>query len=69
MNDIFYWAVTSLAIVGVVLNIKQDKRCFYIWSGTNLAFAVETFIYGAWNMTFLFSIYFVLALWGLYTWR
>lgn len=66
--DLFYWSFTGLALIGVVLNLKKDKRCFYFWSLTNAAFAVESFLVGALNMTFLFSIYFVLALWGIYKW-
>lgn len=67
--QIFYWTVTIAAITGVILNIKKDKRCFYIWTGTNGAFALETFLFGAYNMTFLFSIYFILAVWGIYSWH
>lgn len=53
----------------MVLNIKKDKRCFLIWSVTNAAFAIETFLLGAWNMAFLFSIYFILALVGIHQWN
>ena len=69
MIDLFYWVVTAAALVGVVLNIRKDSRCFMIWAFTNAAFALETWIYGAWNMTVLFSIYFVLAIWGLISWK
>lgn len=68
MIDYFYWIITAGALVGVVLNIKKDKRCFAIWSVTNAAFAIETFLFGVYNMTLLFSIYFLLALWGLKSW-
>lgn len=68
LKNPFYWMVTSIAIIGVILNIKKDKRCFIIWTFTNGAFALESFIYGAYNMSFLFSIYFILALWGLKSW-
>lgn len=64
-----YWAVTLLALVGVIINIKHDPRCFIIWAVTNAAFAVRTFTLGAYEMTFLFSIYWVLAIIGLYAWR
>jgi hypothetical protein len=66
--DILYWIITGLALIGVVLNIKKDKKCFYIWSATNALFAFETFVYGAWNMTILFSIYFILAIVGIMQW-
>lgn len=68
-NLLFYWSVTILAIIGVVLNIKRNVYCFYIWLLTNGAFAVETALYGAWNMTFLFLIYFILAVMGILEWK
>jgi len=66
---IIYWTITIVALVGVVLNIEQDSRCFFIWAVTNAAFAIETFLLGAFNMTFLFSIYFLLALVGIHQWQ
>lgn len=67
--DWFYWTVTAFALVGVVLNIYHNKYCFLIWLFTNAAFAIESFIFGVYNMAFLFSIYFVLAILGLWKWH
>lgn len=69
LQMIFYWSVTFFAIIGVYLNTKKDIRCFFIWMVTNGAFALETFILGAYNMTFLFSIYFILAIVGIREWK
>lgn len=66
---IIYWTVTIVALVGVVLNIEQDSRCFLIWSATNAAFAVRTYFLGAFEMTVLFSIYFILAIVGIIRWN
>jgi uncharacterized membrane protein len=66
---IIYWTVTIIALVGVVLNIEHDLRCFYIWTFTNAAFAFRTFLLGAYEMTALFIIYFVLAIVGIYRWK
>jgi len=66
---ILYWVVTIVALIGVVLNIEHDLRCFYIWSFTNAAFALRTFFLGAYEMTALFIIYFILAIVGIYRWK
>ncbi|CAI4043409.1 unnamed protein product [uncultured archaeal virus] len=66
---LIYWTVTIVALVGVILNIEHDLRCFYIWSFTNAAFAIRTFFLGAFEMTVLFVIYFILALVGIYRWK
>jgi len=66
---LIYWFVTIVALVGVILNIEHDLRCFYIWSFTNAAFAIRTFFLGAYEMTALFIIYFVLAIVGIYRWK
>jgi hypothetical protein len=62
---IIYWTVTLVALVGVVLNIEQDSRCFLLWGFTNAAFAVRTYLLGAYEMTVLFTIYFILAIVGI----
>jgi membrane protein implicated in regulation of membrane protease activity len=58
-----------VALVGVVLNIEHDLKCFYIWCFTNAAFAIRTFYLGAYEMTFLFCIYWILAVVGVYRWK
>lgn len=63
--DIFYWMITGFAIYGVWLNAEMDRRCFYIWMVTNTIFLIETFILGAFNMSFLFGIYLILAIKGM----
>jgi len=63
------WAVTALAIVGVILNIKKRRACFIIWTFTNGAWCLYDYSIGATAQSALFAVYFVLALWGIYEWR
>jgi membrane protein implicated in regulation of membrane protease activity len=67
--EIFTYVLTVLALVGVVLNIKKNKACFYIWSFTNSAWAIVDFNKGIPAQGILFSIYAVLAIYGLWEWR
>jgi len=63
------WFLTVLSLVGVVLNIKRKKSCFAVWSFTNFVWAVIDFRTGLPEQGVLFSVYFVLAIWGLWEWR
>jgi len=62
------WILTCLSIVGVVLNIRKDRRGFVIWMFTNISWAVIDFRHGLYAQTVLFIVYFFLALWGWITW-
>jgi hypothetical protein len=67
--SIFTFVLTAASLVGVWLNIKKNKVCFYIWSGTNFSWAAVDFVSGLFWQGVLFSIYFVLAIYGVYEWR
>jgi len=63
------WGLTLFSIIGVILNIKKKKSCFYIWAGTNFAWMVVDYVSGLYAQAFLFLIYFGLAIWGIIAWR
>ena len=65
----FTWIITIMSVIGVVLNIKKKRACFYIWAITNASWAVIDFWQGLPAQGTLFVIYFVLALWGIREWR
>lgn len=69
MFTIFTSVLTILALIGVVLNIKKHIACFYIWLFTNLSWAVVDFYKGIPAQGMLFSIYTLLAVYGIYEWR
>lgn len=66
--DAFTWLVTLAAIVGVVLNIKKKRLCFWIWAVTNASWCVIDLMKGIYAQSFLFFIYFLLAIWGIVEW-
>ena len=33
--EFFKWSLAILSLVGVILNVHHDRRCFYIWAVTN----------------------------------
>jgi nicotinamide riboside transporter PnuC len=62
------WIVTVFSITGVVLNIYKIKWCFAIWAVTNFSWMVIDFYRGIYAQAFLFMVYFILAIYGLYRW-
>jgi len=62
------WMLTIISLIGVVLNIYHRRECFIIWMFTNASWAVYDFWIGATAQGVLLTIYFFLAIWGLYKW-
>ena len=63
------WAVTALAIAGVILNIQKRRICFAIWTFTNATWAAVDFSRGIYSQAALFAVYTVLAVVGWFSWR
>ena len=53
--------LTISALVGVILNIKKNVWCFYIWLVTNISWAIVDFYKGIPAQGILFTIYAGLA--------
>ena len=66
---IFTAVLTVLALVGVILNIKRKRACFYTWLFTNASWAVVDFYKGIPAQGLLFTIYTALAVWGILEWK
>lgn len=62
------WIITALSIVGVIANIYKRSWCFLVWAFTNAAWAVIDFRHGLYAQSALFTVYFALAIFGLYKW-
>ena len=67
--QVISWIATAASLVGVVLNIRQDRRCFGIWMVTNAFWAGYDFSIGATAQAALFTVYFCLAVYGFREWR
>jgi nicotinamide mononucleotide transporter len=63
------WLLTGLSILGVILNIKKKRICFWIWAFTNAGWMVIDFIMGIYSQSALFAVYFGLAIWGILEWK
>jgi nicotinamide riboside transporter PnuC len=69
MSELLLWLLTILSLIGVVLNIKKRKECFYIWAVTNGAWVVVDYQAGLPEQAALFLVYFILAIWGIFAWQ
>ena len=63
------WFLTLLSIAGTILVTKQDRRGFYLWSVANLGWLVVDVKAELYSQAFLFSVYLMLSIWGLITWK
>lgn len=66
---IFTWTATIVALIGTVLNCKQLRACFYLWTITNVMWFCWDAYCGLWSRCVLDAVQFALALWGIYEWK
>jgi nicotinamide riboside transporter PnuC len=69
MNDTIYWLTAVIALLGVVLNIRKRVACFYLWSISNAILVYADLVHGLLPQAILMAVYFVLSLWGIWSWR
>ena len=67
--ELFKWITALASLVGVVLNIRKRRECFYVWAATNAAWTVIDAVHGIWSQAILQGLYFCLAVWGIHSWR
>jgi nicotinamide riboside transporter PnuC len=62
------WIVSTAALAGVYLNIRKNVFCFWIWSVTNLTWAVVDLQHGLPAQATLQYVYFLMSLYGIIKW-
>lgn len=67
--EILKWLTAFASIVGVVLNIRRQRACFYVWAATNATWAAIDAVHGIWSQAALQVVYFGLAIWGIRSWK
>lgn len=61
--------IVILSMIGTVLNLKKDWRGFIFWAVANTGLVYNNYRIGQYEQAFMFAIYLVLAVWGLFDWR
>ncbi|MBG0777652.1 MAG: nicotinamide mononucleotide transporter [Desulfovibrionaceae bacterium] len=62
------WLFTALSILGVVLNVRKDRRCFPVWIVANVGWVVTNLRHGIYSQAVLFVVYTGLSVWGYVAW-
>lgn len=66
--DTITWAITAVSLFGVIANIYKKPICYVLWTMTNAYWCGHNYMHSELQQAVLFAVYFVLSLWGLYTW-
>ena len=66
---IFTWIIVSLSLIGTVLITFRRKEGFYFWIVGNGGLIFINYKAGIPGQIVLFSVYLVLAIYGVYKWR
>lgn len=66
---IYTWIATIVALAGTVLNCKQIRACFYLWTITNTMWLAWDIFNGIYSRAFLDAVQLGLAIWGIFEWR
>jgi len=64
----YTWVITLISIIGVIANIYKKTWCFILWIFSNFTWMVIDYNAGLYAQSFLFLVYFLLAIWGLIQW-
>lgn len=62
------WLIAALSLAGTVLNIQKRSECFYLWGLSNIAWVFIDLSKGLHAQALLSAIYFVLAVYGAWSW-
>lgn len=63
------WFFTFLSLVGNVFVIKKNIWGQIIWSISNVGWISYFYSKGEYPSVFLFSVYFILYIWGVLEWK
>ncbi len=64
----FYWVVSIASLVGVLLNIRHNVACFWIWAVTNAVWAYADWRHGLPQQAAVQAVYFGLSVYGIRRW-
>ena len=63
------WLTALASLAGVILNIRRNRLCFYVWACTNAAWTAIDCWHQVWAQAALQAVYCGLAVWGMFAWR
>ena len=64
----YEWILTGLSILGTVYNLQKRVAGWVIWTISNIGWIVSFSLKGMMAEAFLFSVYLVLSVYGIFKW-
>ena len=64
-----YWLTAAASLVGVVLNVRRQRACFWVFMGTSAVWTTADLLHGLPQQAAVQAAYFGLAVWGVHRWR
>lgn len=64
----YEWILTGLSILGTLYNLQKRAAGWVIWTISNLGWVVSFTHKGMLAEAFLFSVYLVLSVYGIFKW-
>jgi len=68
VGDIYLWTLTAIALIGTILNVKQERIGFLFWMVSNMGFVISHTLMQIYPVAVLFLVYFFLAVAGWRSW-
>ncbi|HID97490.1 MAG TPA: hypothetical protein EYP57_04785 [Thermodesulfobacteriaceae bacterium] len=68
MEQFFPWTLTTLSILGAVLNIRKKRWCFAVYTVANTGWIVVNIYYEIYAQAALFVVFTGLSTWGWIEW-
>ena len=62
------WVVATIAVVGVIYNVRKKRLCFIFWLFTNGFWFVRNIVKGEYAQAVTFAIFFGVCIYGIYAW-
>jgi len=66
--SIIYWATALIALTGIVLNIRKNVICFYLWAISNASWCAIDLNHGIYAQSLIQAVYFGLSIYGAWKW-
>lgn len=63
------WVVTTVCLIGTVLNCKKKVACFYFWIVGNILWLAYDIYSGLYSRAVLDFVQLILGIYGLYEWK
>lgn len=66
--EMFSWLMVAMSLIGNVFVIKKNVLGQWIWAVSNVGWVAYDISIGAYSQAFLFFVYLLLCIWGIYSW-